>query len=203
MVRKKVLVATTSSGKLGEIQDILGDLPLQLLMLSQIRGPKAFAVTEDGQTFAQNARVKARAYGKVSGLVTLADDSGLCVDVLGGRPGIKTARYGVGSDEDRWRKLLKELKDVPLKKRTAQFVSAVALFNPQTKKTVVKTGVCPGRIAFKPKGNFGFGYDPVFIVDALGKHFAQLTRKEKNRVSHRARAVRKIKPELNRMLYET
>jgi XTP/dITP diphosphohydrolase len=202
MGKKKVLVATTSSGKLGEIQDILGGLPIKLVMLSQIKLPRDFAVVEDGKTFGANARIKAVGYGKESGLLTLADDSGLCVDALGGKPGIRTARYAPGSDEARWQKLLGELADVPKPKRTAQFVSAVALYDPRTRKTMVREGKCFGKIAFGPKGSHGFGYDPVFIVDKLDKHFAQLTRPEKNQVSHRALAVKKIKPVLEQVLNE-
>jgi len=196
----KLLVATTSEGKLGEIQDILGDLPIKLVMLSKIKLPQNFAVIEDGKTFADNAKIKARVYGKQSGLLTLAEDSGLCVDVLNGRPGIKTARFASGSDEDRWQKLLQELEGIPLPRRTARFVSAVALYDPKKEKTAVREGVCSGKIALGPKGSQGFGYDPVFIVNKLGKHFAQLTRNEKNQVSHRAQAFKKIRPELEKII---
>ena len=197
---QKLLVATTSKGKLGEIKDILGDLPLKLLMLREVKLPKDFFVLETGSTFAENACLKAQSYGKASGLLTLADDSGLCVDALGGKPGLFTSRYAPGSDQDRWQKLLKELGDLPLSRRTAQFVATVALYDPGSQKTVVKEGRCFGHIAFGPKGKHGFGYDPVFMVDKLGKHFAQLTRKEKNQVSHRAVAVKKIKPILAKLL---
>lgn len=200
---KKLLVATTSEGKLGEIKDILGPLPVELVMLSEVELPQDFKVVEDGETFTENAQKKARAYGEATGLATLADDSGLCVDALAGQPGVKTARYTAGTDEDRWRKLLNELETVPKDKRTAQFVAVVALYNPKTKKMVAEKGVCRGKIAFSPKGNHGFGYDPVFIVEELGKHFAELTRQEKNQVSHRARAVKKIKLEVERIFDET
>lgn len=197
---KKILLATTSLGKLKEINDILGDLPIKLVILSQVKLPKDFKVAETGLSFRENAALKARAYGKAARLFTLADDSGLCVEALEGRPGIHTARYEKGTDEDRWKKLLRELVNVPLEKRRAQFVSALALYNPKTRKMVVKEGVCQGKIAFKPQGKYGFGYDPVFIVDKLGKHFAQLKRSEKNQVSHRARAAKKIKKELEKIL---
>ncbi|OGD62501.1 non-canonical purine NTP pyrophosphatase, RdgB/HAM1 family [Candidatus Beckwithbacteria bacterium RBG_13_42_9] len=191
---QKLLVATTSKGKLGEIKDILGDLSLKMLMPDEINLPADFKIEETGQTFAENACLKAKLYGEQSQLLTLADDSGLCVKALGGRPGLFTSRYVQGIDEDRWRKLLKELGGLPLVKRTAYFIAAVAIYDPQTKRLIFKEGRCRGRIAFKPKGTNGFGYDPIFIVDKLKKHFAQLNEKEKNQVSHRAVAIKKIKP---------
>ena len=197
---QKLLVATTSSGKLGEIQEILGDLPIELIILSRVKLPKDFEVIENGATFSENAAIKAQAYGKAADLLTLADDSGLCVDALGGKPGLHTARYAQGIDEDRWKKLLKELGDPPAGGRKARFVSAVAVYDPKTKKTFLRKGICSGKIAFGPKGKHGFGYDPVFIVNRLDKHFAELTRTEKNQVSHRARAVKKIRPLLKKIL---
>lgn len=195
----KLLVATTSVGKLAEIKDILGDLPLEILMLNEVSLPDNFKVKEAGRTFAENASLKAKAYGEATDLVTLADDSGLCVEALGGKPGIYTARYTQGSDQDRWRKLLAKLGNLPLGRRTAKFVCMMALYNPLTKKMVVKEGICQGKIAFGPKGEHGFGYDPVFVVDKLNRHFAQLTREEKNQISHRARALKKIKPFLQKL----
>ena len=199
---QKLLVATTSSGKLGEIQEILEDLSVELVMLSQVKLPKDFEVIENKATFSENAALKARAYGKAADLLTLADDSGLCVDALGGKPGLHTARYAQGTDKDRWKKLLKELADLSLTERRAQFVSAVAVYDPKTKKTYLRKGICSGKIAFGPKGKHGFGYDPIFIVNRLGKHFAELTRTEKNQVSHRARSIKKIKPILKKLLDE-
>jgi len=199
---QKLLVATTSSGKLGEIQEILGDLPIELVMLSQVKLPKGFEVIENKATFSENAALKARAYGKATDLLTLADDSGLCVDALGGKPGLHSARYTQGTDKDRWKKLLKELADLPLSERRAQFVSAVAVYDPKTKKTYLRKGICSGKIAFGPKGKHGFGYDSIFIVNRLGKHFAELTRTEKNQVSHRARSIKKIRPLLTKIIKE-
>lgn len=190
---RKLLLATSSSGKLSEIYEIIGDLPLELMMLSQVKLPDNFKVVENGKTFAENAVIKAKAYGKASSLLTLADDSGLCVEALSGRPGIYTARYTKGSDEKRYRKLLGEMKNLPSEKRDAFFVCAAALYNPATQETIVKTGVCKGKIAFNPKGSYGFGYDPVFIVDKLNKHFAELANREKNKISHRAQAMEKLR----------
>lgn len=189
---KVLLIATRRKGKIKEIKEILKDLEFKLVTLEDINFPKT-EPKEDGKTFAENAAIKAKFYGKKTGLLTLADDTGLKVNALPHKLGLKTKRYVKGTDKDRWQKLLKEMEKIPEKKRKAKFVSAVALFDPKTKKLKVSEAVCLGRIAFKPKGRFGWGYDSVFIVDQLGKHFAQLTLEEKNRVSHRAKALRKVK----------
>jgi len=137
--------------------------------------------------------LKATTFGKKAGLLTLAEDTGLEVDALGGRPGVYTARYAPGTDEDRYRKLLNELKDVPEEKRTARFRTVVAIYNPKDDTTKICEGIYEGRIAVELKGSNGFGYDPIFYNVELGKTNAEMTREEKNKVSHRGKALRKAK----------
>lgn len=192
----KILIATHNQGKFREIKKILEDLPFKFLNLKDVEID--FEVEETGKTFRENAILKARTYGKVSGLLTLAEDSGLEVDALGGAPGVCSARYCNGSDEDRYRLLLKNLRGVPVKKRTARFKAVVAIFDPKTEKIRTCQGVFEGRIAFKPKGEYGFGYDPVFYIPELKKRSAELTTEEKNRISHRGKAWRKARE----ILYE-
>ena len=196
---QKLLIATTSQGKLAEIRNILNDVSSNFLLLSKLNLSN-LKVKETGQTFKENAILKAKTYGQASNLLTLADDSGLCVDALKGGPGVYSSRYIKGSDKNRWRKLLKELDGLPLVKRKARFISVVALYLPKTKEVIVKKGICQGRIGFAPKGENGFGYDPVFVVDKLKRHFAELSLQEKNQVSHRAQAMKKIKPILQRII---
>lgn len=198
---KKLLIATRRRGKFEEIRDILGDLPIKLLTLDDIKSiPKEFDVKETGKTLAENAVLKAKTFGKMAGLLTLADDTGLFIEALPDKLGVYTKRYLKGSDKDRYEKLLKELKGLPKEKRKAQFVSVVALYNSKNDKLVIRRGECLGFIANKPKGGYGFGYDPVFLVKKLGKHFAELTREEKNRISHRARAVGRIREKILKQL---
>ena len=190
---RKLLIATANKGKFAEFFGILKNLPFQLLTLKDIIIPQNFQVKETGKTLAENAVLKAKAYGKLSGLLTLADDTGLYVDNLAGRPGVATHRYAHGSDENRYQKLLKKLKGVSQVNRGAKFISAIALFDPKSNIIKVTTGECYGWIADRPKGTHGFGFDPVFVVEDLGKHFAELSLAEKNQVSHRAKALQKMK----------
>lgn len=184
-------MATKNKGKFKEFFGILEDIPYEIITLNKVS--LNFDIKETGKTFKENAVLKAKKYGQKTGFLTLADDSGLCVEHLRGAPGIKSARYITGSDKDRYQYLLNKLKNVPMEKRTAVFISVVVLYDPKTKKLRIAQGRCTGKIAFKPQGTNGFGYDPVFIVDGINKHFAELSFKEKNQVSHRAKALRKIK----------
>lgn len=190
-MQSKLLIATRNKGKLREIKQILSDLPFEIVGLDEVifKGD----IQESGNTFVENATIKAEAVGKKTNLLTLADDSGLEVDALGGRPGVKSARYIPGSDSDRLYKVLEELQGVPKNKRTAQFVAVVAIYNLPENKTYTFEGVSRGRITDKPLGTNGFGYDPVFYNFDLGKTNGQATDEEKNRVSHRARALVKAK----------
>lgn len=195
-----LLIATRRQGKLNEFKRALKTFNLRLLALKDINFP-LIEPEETSQTFKANALLKARFYANKSRLLTLADDSGLIVDALPNKLGVKTKRYALGSDKDRWQKLLKDLKNVSREKRTARFVTNLVLFNPQEQSYKFSQGICQGEIAFKPKGKNGFGFDPVFMVKDLGKHFAQLTLAEKNLVSHRAKALLKMKKYLKE--YET
>ena len=184
----KLLLATSNPGKITEIAGLLSGLPCQVIGLSDL-SQWLPTVAETGATFTENALVKAEHYYALTGLTTLADDSGLEVDALGGAPGIYSARYaGEGaSDATRLAKLLAEMRDVPDGKRTARFVCSLALVGPQWKRTF--EGRCEGMIAREPRGSGGFGYDPIFVDLELGRTFAELTREEKATRSHRGRAL--------------
>jgi len=184
----KLLVATNNPGKVREYRALLKGLPLTLTYPAQ-EGID-IEVEETGSTFAQNAHLKATAYARTSGLLTLADDSGLEVDALGGEPGTRSARFaGQGaSDEDRYRLLLSKLEGVPWQQRTARFRCVIAVARPQGEVHTAQ-GTCEGVIAFEPKGEHGFGYDPVFYVLEHGQTMAELEPEVKNRISHRARAA--------------
>ena len=193
----KILVATTNPGKIAELSAMLGD-GFQWLGLADFNG--ITEIKEDGKTFAENARKKAMGYAKATGLWTIADDSGLVVDALNGKPGVKSARFSGEKDEDRtlldhknMTKVLALLRGVPTEKRTARFVCCLCLASPE--KILIETeGTLEGIIAEKEIGENGFGYDPIFFVPRLNKTVAQLSREEKNAISHRGNAIRKLKP---------
>jgi XTP/dITP diphosphohydrolase len=184
---KQLVIATRNAGKLREFRDLL--LPLECTVLSLADLSIDADLEESGSTFAENARLKALAYSRLTFQPVLADDSGLEVDALGGRPGIYSARYaGYGaSDADRVRKLLGELEK-SAGSRDARFVCALALAQEGT-VLLESEGECRGIVAERPRGNNGFGYDPVFYFPELGKTYAELEQSEKNRHSHRSRAV--------------
>ncbi len=193
----KLLIATRNPGKLREYRELLADLPVILTSLAQ--EGLTLEVEEEGASYAENARLKAIAYARASGLVTLADDSGLEVEALGGEPGLHSARYeGKASDEERYRLLLRRLKDVPWERRRARFCCAIAIATPEGEVHTAE-GMCEGFIAYEPKGKYGFGYDPVFYVPEYGKTMAELPPAVKNRISHRARAARKAKGIIKRL----
>lgn len=189
-----LLVATTNLGKFAEVQTFLSSLPLRIRSLRDLDNPPA--VVEDGATFESNALKKARTLADFSGLLTLADDSGLEVDALGGAPGIFSARYcGVeGDDAANNRKLLAELTGVAEAQRTGRFVCALALCAPRA-WGLADWGVresCQGLITFELKGDNGFGYDPLFFYAPLGKTFGEIDRQTKATVSHRGKALKKL-----------
>ncbi len=196
---RELLIATHNQGKVAELVDILSDPQLKLLSLADI-GLK-LEVPEIGDTFAENAILKAEAFARESGLLTLADDSGLEVDALNGRPGVLTARYGGPglTAEQRYNRLLAEMKDVPAGSRSARFCCVVALAGEGTLLGTAM-GVCEGHIAFAPAGDEGFGYDPIFYLPERGQTMAQLPVAEKHLLSHRGRAVRAILPLLHTCL---
>ncbi len=194
----QLLIATKNLGKVREYRDLLADLPFHVVSLADV-GIDA-DVEETGATFEENAVLKARAYARLSGLLTWADDSGLAVDALGGWPGVHSARAAGpdATDMDRIRLLLNRLQDAPPDRRSAAFHCVVAIAAPDGRVWTTE-GSCSGVIIDEPTGQGGFGYDPVFFVPSLGKTFAQLTRDEKNAISHRGIAARKAKGLLARL----
>lgn len=187
----RLLIATNNRGKVREYRDILGDLPLELVFPADIGID--LEVDETGATYEENARLKAQAFAEASGLVTLADDSGLEVDALGGEPGVHSRRYAHGSDADRYRVLLEQLAGVSPARRTARFRCVIVIATPAG-ETYTCEGICPGIILSTPRGEGGFGYDPVFYLPELGQTMAELAPEEKNRLSHRGRAGRAARP---------
>jgi XTP/dITP diphosphohydrolase len=200
---QRILVATTNAGKLSELKTMLG-ANVEWVNLSDFKGVEK--ITEDGQNFAENARKKAVGYAKQTDLWTIADDSGLVVDALGGLPGVTSARFSGEKEKNKtlldhknMAKVLKLLEGAPREKRTARFVCCLCLASPQT--ILIETeGRLEGLIAEKEIGENGFGYDPIFFVPKLGKTVAQLSREEKNAISHRGNAIRKLKPLLEQLL---
>jgi XTP/dITP diphosphohydrolase len=197
----EVVIATRNSGKLREIQAILS--PLRLKILSLWDFPDVPEIIEDGQTFEENAVKKAAAVSRQTGRMAIADDSGLAVDALQGRPGVFSSRYAgeKATDAERYQKLLKEMTGTPQGNRGAAFICAMAVASPKGKVEVVE-GECRGEIAFAPKGSHGFGYDPVFYLPKWGKTMAELEPEVKNRISHRAQALEKLKQVLPNFLKE-
>ena len=186
----KLLLATTNRGKLREYRALLDEVPFRLTSLDDESIYEE--VEEEGGSFEENAALKAKRYASLSGLLTLADDSGLEVDALNGEPGVQSARYaGEGaSDEDRIHVLLAKMEGVPVEERQARFRCVIALAWPSGRVELME-GVRGGIIALEPKGNNGFGYDPVFYLHEYGKTMAEIATEEKNRISHRADAARK------------
>lgn len=188
----RLLIATHNRGKLTEYKKMFADLSYELVTLADVG--ISDEVAETGTTFAENARLKATDYARQSGLLTLADDSGLEVDALGGAPGVHSKRYAGAAQSDAERNLflLNKLRAVPARQRTARFRCAIALAAPDG-KTWEADGACEGAIAFEPRGAHGFGYDPVFLVAERGMCMAELPAEEKNKISHRARAAEKAR----------
>ncbi len=187
----ELLIATSNAAKIRELETILAPLGLALKNtrrdFSQITVPN-----EDGKTFEENALRKARHYCEATGVATLADDSGLEVDALSGEPGVESARYAATTDE-RNAKLLAALDGLPSEKRTARFICVAALVRPDGTE-VTRQGELEGRIHTELRGEGGFGYDPLFWLDEQGCTLAELPEEEKNRISHRARALAAIRP---------
>lgn len=194
----KFIIATHNLKKRDELQRILAPLSIEVLTAEEA-GVELTDVEETGVTFEENARLKAVSGCQESKMPCIADDSGLEVDALNGEPGVYSARYAGehGNDGKNIEKLLFNLKDVPEEKRTARFVSSVCCVFPDGRELTVR-GTCEGKIAFEPQGNGGFGYDPVFLYD--GKSFGTFTAEEKDKVSHRGNALRKLAEELPKYL---
>ena len=194
----KLLVATNNPGKVREYRELLAGLPMEVTWPGELG--LNLRVDETGETFEENATLKARLFAKASELMTLADDSGLVVDALGGAPGVRSARYaGPGAtDEDRYLLLLRRMQDVPDGHRQARFRCVIAVASPVGEVWMAE-GVCEGVISRRPRGSRGFGYDPVFYVPDHGRTMAELPEEKKNRISHRALAAQGIQPLLERI----
>ena len=190
----KYILASNNPAKRAELEQILGDLGIMLTTAKEL-GIEAPDPVEDGETFADNALIKAGAFMKASGLPAIADDSGLCVDALGGRPGVHSARYGGDHDSaSAIKKLLGEMEGVPAEKRTARFECHIICLYPDGRR-IDAHGVCEGFIAARPRGSGGFGFDPVFCLPD-GRCFGEMTAAEKHAVSHRGRALRELRKKL-------
>lgn len=194
----KLLIASGNQGKIREYRQLLADVPFELLSLTDVGITQD--VEETGSTFEANARLKSGTYAQLSGMLTLSDDSGLEVDALGGEPGVLSARYGGDatlSDQDRVSLLLSNLKGVPWEKRTARF-QCVIVISPPNSRQVVVVGSVAGMIQYKPEGEEGFGYDPIFYLPSYNLTMGQLSLEGKSRISHRADATGKAVAALNK-----
>src|SRR5579872_3022869 len=193
---RNLLLATSNTHKLQEYRAIFSGIPFRLLSLHDIQ--LAMDVEETGTTFVENAELKALAYARASGILSLADDSGLEIDAMGGAPGVYSARFA-GKDatyEERFRLILAQLHGLPVAQRTARFRCAIAIAEPSGYCRTVE-GTMEGVIAEEPRGEHGFGYDPIFLVPALGKTNAELSAEQKNSISHRGRAAQLAVPLLS------
>jgi len=192
----KIVVATKNKHKVGELKEMLNMPNIEFFTMSDFN--LDIDIVEDGSTFEENAMIKAKnVYNALHGetLTVIADDSGLCVDALDGAPGIYSARYSGKGDAENNIKLLEELKDVPPLKRTGRFICSIALVSQNTEK--IFNGKCEGLIDKEERGDNKFGYDPVFYYPAFSKTFGEMTHEEKNKVSHRANAVKQLKEYLS------
>ncbi|MHC4364766.1 MAG: RdgB/HAM1 family non-canonical purine NTP pyrophosphatase [Planctomycetota bacterium] len=202
-VRREILVGSGNPGKLAELRDMLGG---EIKWVGLADFPGIGEIAEDGESFAENAQKKALGYAKATGLWTIADDSGLVVDALDGEPGVRSARFSGEKEENRrlldhknMTKVLGLLEDVPRERRTARFVCHLCLASPE-EVLIEAEGKLEGVINDREVGENGFGYDPIFFVPQLNKTVAQLWREEKNAISHRGSAIRKLKPLLEELL---
>jgi XTP/dITP diphosphohydrolase len=200
VMARRLLVATHNAGKVKEYAQLLSSQDIEWLSLADLQVTSE--VEETGATFMDNACLKAAAYAREAGILTLADDSGLIVDALDGAPGVRPARYGGEglNSRERYTLLLKNLSDLPLEERTARFRCAIALAAADGRILATSTGEVEGLIALEPRGEGGFGYDPVFYMPQEGRTMAQLPAAAKHAVSHRGRALRALAPQLAAVL---
>lgn len=202
---RRIVLATRNAHKVGELRTILGDLTgdLDLEIVGMGEFPYLADVVESGVTFAENATLKAVAVAEATGLPALADDSGLAVDVLGGAPGVFSARWAGthGQDRANLELLLAQLRDVPDEHRAAAFVCAAALALPDG-TVVVREGRMPGTLAREPRGDNGFGYDPILVADGDSRTAAELSPEDKNAISHRGKAFRALAADLRGLLVD-
>jgi len=190
----KIVLATANKHKVEEINAICEGFGIKFIM-----PPKGFDPIEDGKIFEENALIKAKAANKLTGLPSLADDSGLCVDALKGFPGIFSARYAKTQSE-KIKKILAEMKNIPNENRGAKFVCAMVLLDKDGKILFQTRGECHGKIALEAKGQNGFGFDPIFIVKGGNSTMAELSEEEKNKISHRGIALQKVLNYTNKKL---
>lgn len=196
MKKKILLVASSNLNKVREIKKYFSKLPYKIIGLNDMN--IFMHVEETFTSYKENAMLKATKYGEVANILTLADDSGLEVKALKGRPGVFSARYEKGSDSDRNTKILKELINIPKTKRKAQYQCIMALHDPKRKKCKTFSGIVKGEITTIPIGNKGFGYDPIFYYPKAKKTFAQMTMADKEKYSHRGRALEKVRNYLSK-----
>ena len=195
-----IVLASGNQGKVREIQAILNDFPITLTSMKEYDGVPD-DIVEDGETFLDNAMIKAKAVYEVVKKPTLAEDSGIVIAALNGEPGVRSARYGMENDEKPdpdWinEYILGKMKDVPEGKREAYYKAVIVLIIDES-TTLVAEGECHGEIGFAPVGDHGFGFDPIFYLPDYGKTAAQITPEQKNAISHRGRALEKLKEELS------
>jgi len=195
---RTVVIASGNQGKVVEIREIFRDLPIEFRSLSDFSD--APEVVEDGTTFAENSRKKAIEISRFTGCWALADDSGLEVDALEGRPGIHSARWAGGGDEDNNDRLLRELKDLPMEKRGARYRAHISIADPEGTIISESEGTCEGQIGFERKGSGGFGYDPLFFVPEFNCMMAEVSPERKNQISHRGRALEILRTEMGSIL---
>lgn len=198
---EKIILASNNGGKIKEVKEILKDMDIELLPMKEAGAD--LAIEENGQTFVENALIKARTVAEHTGLPAIADDSGLVVDYLGGEPGIYSARYmGYDTSYDiKNQSIIDRLSKAEGAERSARFVCAVAVVFPEGKE-IIATGTMEGQIAYEISGDNGFGYDPILFLPQFGKTSAQLSAEEKNKISHRGEALRKMKTALGQYLKE-
>ena len=202
METRKLVISTGNQNKVKEIAYMLKDMKIEVISKKDI-GFGDLEVIEDGNTLEANSILKAKALAEKVDYkyIVMADDSGLFVDKLNGEPGIYSSRYAgeEGNDEKNNKKLLEELKDIPLEERNAKFKTVIVLIT-ENKETLVVDGHCKGAIGFTAKGNNGFGYDPLFIPEGFIESFGELREDVKNQISHRAKALEKLKEEIKKII---
>jgi len=187
----KILIATTNQGKVREITELIGDLPLEFINLNDPSLPEMPEATEDGDTFEENAILKARHYGSLSGMPTIAEDAGLQIPALDGWPGVRSSRIA-DTDEERLQMVLDRMEGKKDEERLALFVSVAAFFDPSDNNLETFLGVCQGSLIEEPRGSNGFGYDPIFHHPGYGRTMAEVSTVEKNLVSHRGQSIRAL-----------
>ena len=200
MEKRKLVISTGNQNKVNEIREILKDLPIEVISKRDI-GLGDMDVVENGKTLEENSMLKAKALANKTNYMVMADDSGLFVDKLNGEPGIYSSRYGgeEGNDQKNNNKLLKELESISIEDRKAKFISVIVLIT-ESGQVISVEGQCKGTIGFQAVGSNGFGYDPLFTPEGFKKTFGELDENIKNEISHRSKALEKLKVELEKII---